>query len=134
MGQNHCSAGNSGGDMTLVDRLHTIADALPSDDASVTFRRSDLLRMLDGETEAVTRMSRDLTVHEVAEETQRAASTVRGWLIDGELEGYKIMGRDWRVTREALRRFLTGETTDAPDDDEDDVDIRAWRKLREAGS
>ena len=133
MGQNHCSAGNSGGDMTLVDRLRTIADALPSDDASVTFRRSDLLRMLDGEADAVTRLSRDLTVHEVADATQRADSTVRGWLISGELDGYKLMGRDWRVTREALRRFLSGETPQTPDDDED-VDLGAWRKLREAGS
>lgn len=117
--------------MTAAARLRAMAEALPSDAASVTLTRADLLQIVEGE--AAPLHGRDLTVHEVAEETQRAASTVRGWLIDGQLEGYKLRGRDWRVTRAALRRFLAGETESQADGD-DDVDLGAWRKLREAGA
>ena len=70
--------------MTLHERLRQLALALPSDDASVTITRAALLALVeeDGAPEAPVR---DLTVEEVAEETGRAASTVRGWLLAGVL-------------------------------------------------
>lgn len=52
---------------------------------------------------------RDLRVAEVAEETCRSPSTVRGWLISGQLRGYKLQGPDWRVPRSALRASLDGQ-------------------------
>lgn len=120
--------------MTPVDRLRLIASALPSDASAVTFTRADLLALIEGDGERPVD-GRDLTVEEVAEETGRAGSTVRGWLIAGELRGYKLNGRDWRVPRSALRDYLTGQTAGAQPEtppDTEDVDIGAWRKLRKA--
>ena len=87
--------------MTPLDRLRLLASALPSDNSSVTLTRADLVALLqEGEDGRVTAQSvRDLTVAEVAREVSRQPSTVRGWLISGELDGYKLNDRDWRITR-----------------------------------
>jgi excisionase family DNA binding protein len=54
-----------------------------------------------------------LTVGEVAEETGRAASTVRTWAAEGRLPGAKrLRGREWRIPRSALHALL--EEDDAP--------------------
>lgn len=119
--------------MTIVERLWALAAALPSDRSSVTLTRSDLMALLEGE-QASALPSRDLSVEEVAEETGRAPSTVRGWLIRGELQGYKLNGRDWRVPRPALSAYLEGQV--APESDEEPsegVDLGAWRRLRGTG-
>jgi len=94
--------------VTLAERILQIVEALPSPDSSVTLTRSDLVGMVEesGGVDAA-----DLTVDQVAAKTNRAASTIRGWLIAGDLRGYKLNGRDWRVTRSALREYL-----DAPDE------------------
>lgn len=116
--------------MTIAERLWAMAAALPSDGSSITLTRSDLVTLLEGEKEASLPV-RDLTVEEVAQETGRAPSTVRGWLIRGELQGYKLNGRDWRVPRPALRAYLEGQATPESDDEpEGDVDLGAWRRLR----
>jgi excisionase family DNA binding protein len=48
----------------------------------------------------------DLSVPEVAHALGRAPSTVRAWCAAGEIEGaYKLRGREWRVTRAALRAW-----------------------------
>lgn len=120
---------------SLHTRLRKLVAALPSDDSSVTFTRAALLRMLEeddlGEPEVITR---DLRVSEVAEETCRAPSTVRSWLISGHLWGYKLQGRDWRVPRSALRAFLDAQPSQddglVEDADAAEVDIGAWRALR----
>ena len=123
--------------MTLADRLRQLAAALPSDTSSVTLTRGDLLAMLEGSSVDVQAPAgRDMTVEQVAEEVQRSPSTIRRWLIDGNLRGYKLQGRDWRVPRPALREYLARQAS--PDDDisEDDpeVDISAWRSLRTPGA
>ena len=51
---------------------------------------------------------RDRTVEEVAEEMRKAPSTVRGWLLSGDLRGYKFH-REWRIPRSALRDYLTAQ-------------------------
>ena len=75
---------------------------------------------------------RDLTVKEVAKETDRAPSTVRDWLLSGALRGYKFNDRDWRVPRAALEEYLDAQSkpTSATPRDTGDVDIRAWRRIR----
>ena len=121
--------------MTVQDCLRQLAAALPSDDSAVTFTRADLVALLEGETTALAMATRDMTVEEVAEEMQRAPSTVRGWLISGALNGYKLNRRDWRVPRSALRAFKEGPSSEAspstPGEGEE-VDIGAWRKARKA--
>lgn len=116
--------------MTLHERLRQLATALPSDSAAVTLTRADLLSLVDGAEEPVG-PSGDLTVDDVAKEARRAPSTVRGWLNSGELKGYKLNHRDWRITRHALRDYLhrQARTTVASDQDRG-VDISAWRKAQ----
>lgn len=74
--------------------------------------------------------TRDLAVKDVAERTDRSPSTVRRWLERGEMRGYKINGRDWRVTPAAFEEWrqkqMEGPTPDV--DPDEDVDIAEWRK------
>jgi excisionase family DNA binding protein len=120
--------------MTLADRLRQLVGALPSADSAVTFTRSDLQALLKGAPDDVSpSRPRDLTVEEVAEEMQRSPSAVRRWLIAGDLRGYKLNGKAWRVPRSALEAYCARQAGELPDDapdDEEDVDIGAWRKLR----
>lgn len=69
--------------------------------------------------------SGDLPVEDVAAHFHRSPSTVRGWLIAGNLKGYKLNGRDWRVTRAAVREYE--EAQREPDPEPEPVDISAWR-------
>lgn len=124
--------------MTLAERLRMLASALPSDDSAVTLTRSDLLALVDGAEHSPSLPTRDLTVEDVADETGRAASTVRGWLIDGKLRGYKLNDRDWRIPWAALREYLDGQGRDGGPEMErlapgEKVDITEWRKVREVG-
>ena len=113
--------------MTLAERLLQIVDALPSSDSSVTLTRSDLVGMVE-ESGGVN--AADLTVDQVAAKTHRATSTVRGWLIAGDLRGYKLNQRDWRVTPGALKEYL--EAQDSPPELRQpaggSVDISVWRR------
>ena len=115
--------------MTALDRLRQLASALPSDDSAVTFTRAGLIALL-GEGDAgdpTATFVRDLTVVEVAQRLSRAPSTVRGWLLSGNLRGHKL-NREWRVTESALRDYLNrpSETDKEPAE----VDIGAWRNVR----
>jgi excisionase family DNA binding protein len=115
--------------MSLTDQLRRMRDSLPSDASCVTLTRADLTALLadDGPED----LSRDLTVEGVAEQVGRAPSTVRGWLIAGQLQGYKLNGRDWRVTRRALQAFLTRQSEPEPEPlPQGRADISAWRRLR----
>lgn len=79
----------------------------------------------------------DLTAPDVARILERAPSTIRGWCASGAIEGaYRLRGREWRIPRDALRRYQdaerqqrrTGEPTQAFRRRE--VDLSSWRKLR----
>lgn len=117
--------------MTLSDRLRALAEALPSESSSVTLTRADLRTLVEGSGDAPVAV-RDLTVQEVAQEMHRAPSTVRGWLIAGDLKGYKLNRRDWRVPRAALRAYLDAQSHDPNDRvrSSEHVDIAAWRRVR----
>ena len=118
--------------MTLHERLRQLASALPSDDAAVSFTRAGLLALLEEDGTPAT-PTRDLTVEEVADETGRAPSTIRGWLISKAIFGYKLNRRDWRIPRSALRDYLTAQTeTNDPPSETGEVEIADWRKMRGA--
>lgn len=75
----------------------------------------------------------DLTVEQVAAELSRAPSTVRGWLGAGELAGYKLRGREWRVPRASLRAFLDREANGSERSTESSaragaIALDAWRE------
>ncbi len=58
------------------------------------------------------------TVEQVAERLQVSAWTVRRWLRDGELEGSHLGDRaGWRVSDEAIERFLQARSNRASADD-----------------
>ena len=115
--------------MNPSERIRLLVAALPSDDSSVTFTGADLAGlMVELEGDSGPEATRDLTVSEVAAETQRAESTVRGWLISKQLRGYKLNGRDWRVTRAALPEFLEAQSKEPERESDGLVDIAAWRR------
>ena len=122
--------------MTTADRLRALVGLLPSDSSAVTLTRLDLVALLEETPGASPAPSRDLSVEEVAAETGRAPSTVRGWLISGALRGYKLNARDWRIPRAALRAYLDAQgagrvgTPSGPEH----VDVGAWRQLRQGTS
>lgn len=79
----------------------------------------------------------DLPVERVAEVLGRAPSTIRAWLHAGELEGYKLHGREWRVTRAALRAYQDNQAKQHTHNPSmttfrqgRGVDLAAWRKVR----
>ena len=120
--------------MTIEERLRNLADLLPSDESALTLTRADLVSLLgDIAPSNSTTSTRDLTVEEAAHEVHRAPSTVRGWLIAGDLSGYKLNHRDWRIPRAALQAYLKKQTT-APNTvlaiKAPNVDIAAWRGFR----
>lgn len=116
--------------MTLEERLRRLVSALPSDDCAVTITRADLVSLLNGDSSGSgVASTRDLTVEEVADETSRAPSTVRGWLISKALRGYKLNNRVWRVPRTALRAYIEAQATQSSGTP-GEVDITAWRKGR----
>ena len=119
--------------MKLSERIQLWVNSLPSDSSSITLTRADLVGLLEeweADSATVT-LPRDLTVEEVAEKTQRAPSTVRGWLLVGQLRGYKLNNRDWRIPRAALREYLEVQSREPESDpyDTGPVDIAAWRRL-----
>lgn len=96
--------------MNPLEQLRTAVAALPAG-ALVTLPREALLDVLgrsggdraaggDGPTVAV-----DLTVTDLAQRFRRHPSTIRQWLESGRLEGYKLLGREWRVPLAAVAAF-----------------------------
>jgi excisionase family DNA binding protein len=114
----------------LLAHLDAMVRALPPG-ASVTlpvdWLRSELAVTELQEQPTAGRLS-DFTVQEVADELGRAPSTVRTWLGAGELEGYRLNGREWRVSRAAVQAFIArqreGKSEPEP---EADPDISNWR-------
>lgn len=111
--------------MTLRRRLEALLEALPPG-GSVTLDREALEELLGAEASGSGPVA-DLTVQEVADELDRAPSTVRGWLGSGDLEGYRLRGREWRVPREALAAFLEEERSGIRE--EEPADLGSWREV-----
>jgi hypothetical protein len=93
--------------MTFREHLRALAEALPPGSA-IPVPREWLLELL-GDPEplqtSATTVAADLTAAQVARIIGRKPSTIRGWLETGLLEGYKLNGREWRVTPMAVEAF-----------------------------
>lgn len=111
------------------DPISRLIDALPSGSASVTLTRSDLVALRDA-NQGGPSVDGDLTVEETASVVGRSTSTVRGWLSQGQLSGYKLNGRDWRVPRTALQRFLNGQGKGHVGADQTIGDLSEWRRVQ----
>lgn len=109
---------------TLRERLRLIVEALPPG-AAATLPRDTLAEWINAPDP---RPLADLTVQEAAAIVGRAASTVRGWCQGGQLRAYLFNGREWRITREALRDFQDRQANPV-DNDDGDEDLSSWRKL-----
>lgn len=119
--------------MTALDRLRQLVSALPSDDPAVTFTRAGLVALLDedGAGGVIATSAQELTVDAVAEQMRKAPSTVRGWLISGDLRGYKLNNREWRMPRSALRDYIARQAETGHQATETaEVDIAEWRKVQ----
>ena len=75
----------------------------------------------------------DLTLAEAAEKLKKAPSTIRAWLLAGELRGYKLH-REWRITRSAIEAFLeaqrNGGAESVPRRNGQPADLEAWRAVQ----
>lgn len=123
--------------ITLSDRLLQAADLLPPG-SSITLS-IDAIRSTVHTVHFGAAAPADLTVDQVAERMGRKPSTVRGWLAGGDLQGYKLQGRDWRVTEDALRRFVEKQKEPKPAERPNartgkPADLGAWRKQGRAAA
>lgn len=131
--------------MTLRERLRQLAEALPRGGA-VTFSRDDLLAMLEEDgaenspAERSTAVLDDLTVEDIMQATNRARSTVCGWMPELKRLGAYKLGREWRVPRATWEAFLAkrrdrqqGAAAPSSARRSSKVDTGSWRRLRKAG-
>lgn len=107
------------------------------DDATVTLTVRQLREMVAGSKPYRTaqgdeRSTLPLTVEQVADAVGKSASTVRSWLSNGRLEGFKLEG-EWRVRPEAIEGFFARaeEGHGQPEGDRgmDSVDLGSWRAV-----
>ena len=99
--------------MNPLEQLRTAVVALPPD-TLVTLPREALLGVLGGGggdgaaatgSDGPPAVAVDLTVTDLAQRFRRHPSTIRQWLESGRLEGYKLLGREWRVPLAAVAAF-----------------------------
>ncbi len=48
-----------------------------------------------------------LTVEEVARQLRVSPKTVRSWLVQGRMHGFKLTPKVWRIRREDFQAFVT---------------------------
>ena len=76
----------------------------------------------------------DLNIEEVAQRLNRAPSTIRSWLIAGELRGYKVHNREWRVSPAAISEFFeaqrNGSGRRAVRRSGKTADLAAWKNVK----
>lgn len=112
----------------IVDRLRMLFHGLPPGGAvTLTLSRADLEKLLSPQGTPRSRLD-DMTVGELADQMDRAPSTVRAWAPD--IPGAYRLGREWRFPRAAVRAWLDeGAPRGEPKASaEKDVDLGAWRQ------
>jgi excisionase family DNA binding protein len=92
--------------VNLLEALQAFAEELPPGTA-VPVPRETILELLSAIPRTASQV--DLTVEEVARRFGRSPSTVRGWLASGDLAGYRLRRREWRVPPDALDAFQQRE-------------------------
>ncbi len=77
-----------------------------------------------------------LTLEETAEFFGLSVSTVRTWLNTGQLDGFKLNGRSWRIPERALHEFIerqqSGEHEPRTIPSSASVDLGGWREHMKA--
>ena len=110
-------------------QLRHAAEILPAG-TTLTLTREALLEALNDVTTGT-----DLTVPAVAEHFSRSRSCIRSWLECGLLRGYKLRGREWRISRLAIADFEERERRGESRRQTSHggaADLSAWRKARSA--
>jgi excisionase family DNA binding protein len=120
--------------LSVRDRLERMIEPLP-DDASVLLPVRTVREWLGAPDPDAGDLIVDLTADQVAEELGRSVGTIRDWLLRGELRGYKLRGREWRVTRAAVREFLDSEREQGNGRStgrrqQERTDLGRWRSVR----
>ena len=72
-----------------------------------------------------------LTVEEVARQLRVSPKTVRAWLVQGRLHGFKLTPKVWRIRREDFQAFVTAAERQA--DESMERSGRAERSGRSTG-
>ena len=111
--------------MTLGERLRALLAVMPTD-GSIILTAVTLAEWLAEDASAS--VGADLTVEQVAELMGKSCNSVRRWLLEGRLEGYRPGGRDWRVTPAALAEFRATPTATPSA-----VNLGAWRNVTRGG-
>lgn len=111
-----------------VTALKAIVENMPPD-GSVTLPVAWLRELLAQSSEPGQRL---LTIEQAAELVGRSPSTVRTWLNQGELEGFKLNGKSWRIRESAVHTYLAqqeaGEHEPPTVASDGPTDLGAWRK------
>ena len=98
--------------MPDLERFRDALKDMPQGTA-ITLSREMLIQLLGGsEVDSQSVSPRkdpsatvDLSVGQVAALYGKSPNTIRRWLESGQLEGYKLFGREWRVTQQMLSAF-----------------------------
>ena len=87
---------------------------------------------VEGPEEIPAEVQVDLTVAELAQRFRRSPSTVRQWLESGQLEGYKLFGREWRVPAAAVAAFQERQRLGSGSDSavKNRASLGDWRKVK----
>ncbi len=123
--------------LTVEDRLRTLADALP-DGAAVTLPVSLIRSWLVQGGPADADHNADMTVAEVATLFNRSPQTVRTWIRHGDLDAYRLHGREYRITARALEVFQQQQQAGAVSPQPERTastraaNLAAWRFTRRA--
>jgi excisionase family DNA binding protein len=60
-----------------------------------------------------------LTVEEVARQLRVSPTTVRAWLVQGRLHGFKLTPKVWRIRREDFQAFVTAAERQTTQDEKE---------------
>jgi excisionase family DNA binding protein len=126
-------------EQSLAERIRAMVSGMP-EGSSITLPVDTLRAWLTGVVEDDP--LGDLSCEQAGKLVNRSPETIRRWVRQGRLECYKLSGRDYRIPRAALRRFLdaqrerpagngaTGERPAGNGATGKQVDLGSWRKVR----
>jgi excisionase family DNA binding protein len=125
--------------VSVREHIRALAEALPADGAAMV-PVAWLRELVAGNgLQTSAKPVADLTVAELARLFGRKPSSVRGWLEAGLLEGYKLNGREWRVTPAAVEAFQDRQRDGKRSEgsvagDRPAGGLRDWRNVRRGGA
>lgn len=70
----------------------------------------------------------DRSCAEVAKLLGRTPGCVRSWCARGELEAYRLNGREWRIPQASLRVYLDRSAAKPVPQSAGAVDLSSWRR------